>query len=337
VERWRKSLKEFTDPEDALVIASLPLGEFIEDDERDVLKEWVQDGGRLILIGHYFPVKGGISGLPDAFDLRIEEEGMEPESIMFNIERGERVVPPVQPTAYTRGVSGVATMTVTTVGVDDPEAVPHIADATGPLCVSLPVGRGRVTLVSADDVGSNRMIDHEDNFAFLLNLLTEEAGAGVVWLDEFHHGYEEEPEAWGGIRESRAAPVFVQILILGVVGVLAAGRRFGPVRPVKEEKRRQTAEHVDCVAGLYETARARSTALSRIYGRFRVEAARLAGLSQATGTEEVAVSYAGKFGYNPDDLFDIMRRCESLEGRDVGERDLVRLVRGLDRFSPRRR
>jgi hypothetical protein len=159
----------------------------------------------------------------------------------------------------------------------------------------------------------------------------------VVWFDEYHHGYTEQTGAWGGIRESRAAPVFVQVLVLGAVWVLAAGRRFGPVRPLREEKRRQTAEHVDCVAGLYETARARSSALSRIYSRFRHEAARLAGVSSAAGTEEVAVSYAGKFGYNPGDLLEVMRRCESLEGRDVGERDLVRLVRGLDRFSPRRR
>jgi len=336
VGRWRKPLDGFTDPEDALVITSMPVGQLMGEDEQDVLAEWVQDGGRLVLIGHFFPLEGGRGDLLDRFDLWIENEGLPSVSPLMTMDRATGMVPPVQPTVYTRGVSRIETGSPARVDSTESDAVVHFADDAGPVCLSAAFGRGRVVAVSTADVGSNLLVDREGNLEFLLNVLYREAGTGTVWFDEYHHGYRERADFWATAKESRSAPVFVQMLLLGLVAVLAAGRRFGPLRPLPAARRKETVEHVDCVAGLYETAKARSYALRQIYRRFRSEAARRAGLSPSAETGSVAVSYAAKFGYNPDELVETMRRCEKLEGESVSDRDMVRIVRDLDRFSPPR-
>jgi len=337
VGRWRKPLSDFTRPEDALVITSLPPGQTISGRDRDLVAEWVQDGGRLILIGHHFPVEHEYVHLPGTFDLEIVES-MEMGPLLGPLPEAVSEVAPVQPTAYTRGVERAETGPSLRLRPTSPDHVVHLQDVHGDLCVSLRSGRGKVIAIADADLASNQFIDRADNLRLVLNILTQEMGAGTVWFDEYHHGFRETEGLLDYGGESRAGPVGLQLVVLAAVWLLASTRRFGPVRPLPPSVRTETTEHADCLANLYAAAGARSYALREIYHRFKAEAARSAGLPASADAAQVAVNYARKFGYNAEALRRAMRRCEAAEeaGRLSG-RELVRLVRSLEAFAAGRR
>lgn len=334
VARWQTRLTDFTLPEDALVITSLRPGESVGERERDVLQEWVQDGGRLVLLGHFFPVEPGFGDLLEDFDLAIDEEGG-PVSPFMDVPGVASGVPPVQPTVYTRGVQEVEVGSSLRLRSARLDRVAHLEDDQGSLCVSFRYGKGRVVAVADAAVGSNQRIDRADNLRFLLNVLTQEAGAGIVWFDEYHHGFREADGLVEYAARSGAEPIVFQLAILAGFWLLAHARRFGPLRPLATTPHRQTAEHVDCLAELYSAAKSRSYALGEIYREFKADAARVSGLPFSTETPQLAVTYARKFGYNADELERVMLRCEQeQEGEEISGRRLYHLVKSLEEFAP---
>jgi hypothetical protein len=335
VSRWQRRLTDFTQPEDALVITSLRPGESIGARERDVVQEWVQDGGRLILLGHYFPVEPRFGDLLEVFELAVDEGDGGPVSPLADMPGMVVGVPPVQPTVYTRGVEEVEVGSSLRLWSSEPDRVTHLEDEQGSLCVSFRYGKGRVVAVADADVGSNQRIDRADNVRFLLNVLTQEAGAGTVWFDEYHHGFREAGGLVDYAANSGAEPIVLQLAILAAFWLLATARRFGPLRPLATTPHRQTAEHVDCLAELYSAARARSYALGEIYRKFKADAARVSGLPFSTETPQVAMTYARKFGYNADELKRVMLLCEQEQEREeIGARHLYQLVKSLEEFAP---
>jgi hypothetical protein len=336
VGRWREPLSDFTRPEDALVITSLRPGQSISRRERDVIQEWVQDGGRLILLGHVFTIEPGFGDILESFDLVIDtgEEPM-PFGEMPSAVHG---VEPVQPTAYTRGVEQVEAASSLRLTTSRSDHVVHLEDEKGIVCASYRHGNGKLIAVSDVEIGSNQWVDRANNLRFLLNVLTQEAGAGTVWFDEYHHGFPEMEGLSAYAGRSQAGPIVVQLVAVALVWLMASTRRFGPLRALPPPEARQTAEHVDCLASMYASVGARSYALREIYRKFRTDVARRAGLPLSVDTAQLAMTYADKFGYNSNELRRVMLRCEyEQEWEDLSFRDVLRLVRSLEQFAPLRR
>jgi hypothetical protein len=126
----------------------------------------------------------------------------------------------------------------------------------------LPDGR-HVTLVADDGLFSNRALRETDAGPFALSLIAGRYRR--VLVDEFHHGYGPSGSLAGAVlRWSAGTPwgwAVWQLIGVGVLALLAAGRRFGPVRSGIERRRRSPMEHVHALATALASARGHDVAV----------------------------------------------------------------------------
>ena len=119
------------------------------------------------------------------------------------------------------------------------------------VAVRLTLARDRtVTLVAEDHLFANRALRETAAGPFALRLVVPRYSRVVV--DEFHHGY----DASGSLAGATAAWTtrspwgwaIWQLAVVGLLALLAAGVRFGPVRSAIERRRRSPLEHVRALA-----------------------------------------------------------------------------------------
>ena len=131
-------------------------------------------------------------------------------------------------------------------------------DSGRPVSIALTYADGRrVTIVAEDALFANRALRETAAGPFALGLVVPRYTRAVV--DERHHGYEVAGSLAGATLEwSVRSPwgwAAWQLAIVGVLALLAAGVRFGPVRRVIERRRRSPLEHVRALATALAAAR----------------------------------------------------------------------------------
>jgi hypothetical protein len=136
-----------------------------------------------------------------------------------------------------------------------------------PVAVALSLAGGRrVTLVADDRWFSNRLLRDTGAGPFVLGLVVPRYHRVVV--DEYHHGFDASASLAGAAMAwTLRSPVgwsILQLLAVGVVALLAAGVRFGPVRQVGSRRRRSSLEHVRALAAALAAARGHDTAVGLI-------------------------------------------------------------------------
>jgi hypothetical protein len=107
-----------------------------------------------------------------------------------------------------------------------------------------------VTLVAEDHLFANRALRETAAGPFALGLVVPRYSRLVI--DEFHHGY----DASGSLAGATAAWTLRspwgwaiwQLAVVGLLALLAAGVRFGPVQSALERRRRSPLEHVRALA-----------------------------------------------------------------------------------------
>jgi Domain of unknown function (DUF4350) len=123
-----------------------------------------------------------------------------------------------------------------------------------------------ITLVADDALFSNRALRETGAGPFALGLVVPRYDRVIV--DEYHHGYDASRSLGGATFEwTLHSPWGWGILQLAVVGVLAlvtAGVRFGPVRSGIERRRRSPLEHVRALATALAAARGHDVAVGLI-------------------------------------------------------------------------
>jgi hypothetical protein len=111
-------------------------------------------------------------------------------------------------------------------------------------------GGRRVVLVADDRLFTNRSLRETAAGPFVLGLVVPEYTRLVV--DELHHGYRAGGSLAGAtLSWSLRSPwgwAAWQVAVVGLLGLVAAGVRFGPVRTVIERRRRSPLEHVHALA-----------------------------------------------------------------------------------------
>ena len=144
--------------------------------------------------------------------------------------------------------------------VPEPSGVDTLLRTTAgqPVAIALryPTGR-RVTLVSGDELFSNRALRQTAAGPFVLGLIVPRYRR--VLVDELHHGYEVSGSLAGATLDwSLRSPwgwAVWQLVTVGVLALLAAGVRFGPARSVIVRRRRSPLEHVRALATALAAAR----------------------------------------------------------------------------------
>ena len=138
-----------------------------------------------------------------------------------------------------------------------------VTEGGRPVAVRLRYENGRqVTLVSDGRLFRNRALRETAAGPFALGLVVPRYRRALI--DELHHGYEISGSLAGATLDwSLQSPwgwAAWQLAIVGVLALLAAGIRFGPVRSVIERRRRSPLEHVRALATALAAARGHDTA-----------------------------------------------------------------------------
>lgn len=136
-----------------------------------------------------------------------------------------------------------------------------------PVAVRLALDDGRTaTLVADGRLFTNRAVRETAAGPFVLGLVVPRYDRMIV--DEYHHGYDASPSLGGAtIGWTLQSPwgwAILQLAGVGLIALLAAGIRFGPIRSGIERRRRSPLEHVRALATALAAARGHDVAVRLI-------------------------------------------------------------------------
>jgi len=261
VKRWENPFTELPREAEVLLMMSPRLGPGPE--ELSALGTWVRGGGTLVLVsspGNAFANHFGFEikrGFPD----QKKRDDREPLSF--------------QPGPYIRGQRTIMSKIHSGIDSKKPEAIVHSRDAFGNLIVVLEEGKGRVIMVANPSLFSNLHLREGDHARLALDLLLTHLGEGQLLIDEYHHGYGRVSSVAAYVFQSEAFAPLLQVMFLVLVLWAAAGRRFGPARPLRKETERSSMEYVRAMAELFHRVKARRLAFESILRWFDEETRRL--------------------------------------------------------------
>jgi hypothetical protein len=120
-----------------------------------------------------------------------------------------------------------------------------------------------VTLVADDRLFSNVALRQTAAGPFALGLVVPRYQRVIV--DEYHHGFDASRSlsgaTWDWTLRSPWGWAVLQLVAVGVLALLAAGIRFGPIRQGIERRRRSPLEHVRALATALAAARGHDVAV----------------------------------------------------------------------------
>ena len=167
--------------------------------------------------------------------------------------------------------------------VPEPVRVDTLLRTTGGRVVALRLalaGGRAVTLVADDALFSNRAIRSSDAGPFALRLVAGRYRR--ILFDEYHQGFGPSGSLLRAvIAWSLGSPwgwAVWQLAAVGLITLVVAAVRFGPIRPVAGRKRRSPLEHVRALATVLGAARGHDLAVRLMVQGLR---RRLSGGSQA--------------------------------------------------------
>jgi hypothetical protein len=297
----------------------LPLRPF-DRAEAAALAGWVRRGGVLV----YLPSPNLTTALLDAT----------PRDPLANeLEVGLRVG------SRTASASGTAPFftapPASSLHVDTPWAldlraedwVPLVQEGDRVFAASRQLGAGRVYAVSAEALFSNADIGEADNAAFVLNVLARVPDARTVAFEEAHHSPIDAPDLLSVMRVSPWGWALGYAALL-TFGFLAwGGRRFGPSVIAAALPPRSSGEYISAFAGLLQRTRATDWLQKRYAALVRRRIAARLGVRADLPADELARFLAER---QPIDRAALAADLVALEGRPLGERSLLALVRSIE-------
>ena len=296
------------------------------------LQSWIAHGHTALLLTSQLP-SGHANGKSGALDTFADALGIFVDPLQSPGARTEFA--PQQPTQDTQGILSLHSRAPARIRQARPTGVTLFGDGAGPLVMTLSQGKGRLFIVADGAFASNENFGRSENPRFVANLLAHYAAPGAtVLFDEYHHG-DATLSAGATVWNVLGWPLQLAIIQLGLacvvlVGVLAV--RFGAPIPLLRGVSRTSGEYVTSLAGLYQRARASTTALDTLYrGFLRDLCARLA-LAPDVNLERLAEMASLRGQTDRERLRRLLVACEErLDAGRVTEAELVDLVRRMER------
>lgn len=298
--------------------------------DASALLSWLRTGHTALLMTSRLPTsrvaghKGGTSTFGDALDM-VADSAVRSGGVEFG---------PLQPVPQTRGVVSVHSDADSRLHRAAPDGVALFGDTSGPLALSIPVGKGRLIAIADSRFASNRNLPRSENAVFLAHVLAQSVPpGGTVLFDEYHHGdiaLLSGATLWAAVgRPAQLAFTQGLLALLLVAGVVAV--RFGQPVPLARGQSRTSVEYVASLAGLYRRAKAAPAALETLYRQFlRDLSARLA-LAPTVSLEQLSEVAARHSGVDKEALRRLLATCEQrLDSGIVSEPDLLDLTRQME-------
>ncbi len=351
--RWRETPRKLLGDSGRLVGTFVVVGQtqipLDEDDER-ALREWVNAGGRLVLIDRSLHDLAPDSSGWRIFGTTLDTPTLEVDPASSSeMTKDVTVLQPVQPTVLTTDVQSVlpsrfaARLSVHPPSEDskrtdfgekgviippssakrrntDSPPPEKITTLSGAPIVHLADNHG--ALLVDYQYGLGRVVILSDpyivsnggirlNDNLQLAINAITARDEVIAFDEYHQGR--------GVTGNAFAAYFAgtPVLALGAqIGLLVLlmlwtnARRFGRPLPLPHVDRRSSLEFVASMAELQERSRAFDLAIENIYTRTRRVLARHAGLNYNSSRSEIAARVAERSSIEEHKLETLMRQCE---------------------------
>jgi Domain of unknown function (DUF4350) len=312
VQRWEKPLVDL--PKTATVILADPM-EAPTREERESLKSFLSDGGRIIATGMF-------SGT------FLPENDSVPDMLLGMTWRKALAV---SPSAITRAAPEITIAPQARWPSYSP-AYSLYGDGDEIVVVKYPYGRGEVLWWAAATPLTNAGLKESGNLEFLLANVGD-TKAPILW-DEYVHGYRE--DLGSSVAHSPVKWLLLQMALLGLAVVATFSRRSGPLSVPVTDVRLSPLEFVQTLGGLYENAGTASVAVDICYQRFRYWLTRRLGVANNISIHDLESAVRDRFAPRDERFGAILRRCESAKSDPyLGEAEALQLVQELDQYASR--
>jgi hypothetical protein len=361
VARWRERFGELKHKaKDSLLILVGPFAaaDELEANEASALHEWLEAGGRALVISRYPAEQFGDAGVTTKLPSTAPDGNATHDQLTD--EQSDALI--VQPTELTRGLRGLALSIYATrlsfgeassdqsASNEAPQQktrddgrklsapVVHLGDEAGAVLADFNYGAGRVVFLSDPFVIANHGLARGANLQLALNLINALGrDRKQIFFDEYHHGYRREENAF--VHYFRGTPfwwVMGQLLLLCLLLAYSYGKRFARPLPLPRVDRHSPLEFVSSMANLQQAAQARDLAIENIYPRFKARLCRRLGLTAKATPHEIggALRQRAQFASQASQLEQTLWESEQvLAGERVDDRRLIELVTTMRRVA----
>lgn len=211
-----------------------------------------------------------------------------------------------------------------------------VSDGSGSIISMATYGDGQVIAAAIPSLCSNRRLANKENwnnFQFFINCLS--TTGGDIYFDEFSHGFTSGHNVFIFLGKGPVGLIFAQLIILLIIGVLAACQRFGATRIVPVRRKTSNLEFISGMANAYQRARATDLAWQIISHSFLTKIARSLGLSPQESPETISRGLSASTGASTGDLAMLLEKSQRLNGGKPSNEQLLELVGSCDKITDR--
>jgi hypothetical protein len=197
-------------------------------------------------------------------------------------------------------------------------------------------GAGRVLVVADPTILTRSGLLREDNALFLANVADRSARDGVIYFDEYHHGFRSAGGAWGYLAYRGQQILFVLLLLAAGAAAWSAGVRLGPAVPKPPSDGADAVEYASALALLYRRAGVRRLPARTLARGFVGDLTRHLRLRRNALPAEILAAWRRQGSETSTDrLQQLLRGVGQLRKGDVSGRQLLSFSREFDDFKDR--
>jgi hypothetical protein len=303
--------------ERGLLIVASPEPAEVGDADARALLAWVEAGNTLLLAGNQQ------TPLHQALDLAVQRPAAGEDEPL--------TLAPDTPGPYTEGIDRLSVLD--RASLRGPDALPlwWVGDRPGALLLRR--GKGRVLAVADPSLLTRRGLNRADNVLFLVNVVEHDARGGVVYFDEYHHGFRSSGGFWGYLGHYRQQLTLLPLLVVVGAALWMLAVRLGPAVPVPPELRADAVDYASALARLYETTGARRRLARALARGFLESLTRFLRIRRNALPAEVLSAWRQAEPATAPRLQELLRGVAELRRGDVAERDLLHWARAFDQFQ----
>ena len=320
VERSEMSLGSVADTADAHTVLILAQPSRVPSrQEMAAVKRVLARGGRVLASGFL-----SAAALPDE-----NLESKSPPQLIGGICEAE----PVSFSTLTAGGKVVMREVRSVWNFDRPSQRVIFECAGKGVVVTYPVEKGTVVWWASASPLENQDIASPGSLDLLLNSLQLQRGDRIVWDESLHRA---SAAAWDPFSDRIVLALLAQLLLMGLLLVLARGRRSGPLRPLPVMTRRSPMEFIRSLGALYRASGANDVPVVIAYERFRARLVQHYGIAgaQTIDAATLAATLAERFHLDGASLQRDLEACEEASRiSELRPRQALTLVKTLARWQ----
>jgi hypothetical protein len=317
VERWTQPPGDLPTPSRGTLLIIAGPSILATAEEEAQLKQFVTQGGRVLLSG---PLGAAMIG----------SQGVDPTPAI----PGEwRTFAAEQPAPLTRRAPEITMESSVRWVHQSPGQQRYYGDSEGATVTKILIGKGEVIWWAGDSPLTNFGITKASNLSLFLNSVGAPGQTRVLW-DEYFHGVrlglldylERSPLPWA----------LLQFLLLAAFIIFTYARRSGATRPIRRESRLSPLEFVVTLGALYERRREANGALEIAFSHFRFLLTRRLGIPPQVATSDLIRGVQERPGWKIPGFRETVQQIESaLKLQVVSEQKALAWIGDLYDFAAR--